>query len=151
MSTTPTVDSREGHALLACNYWVPCERIEIFESAHPMPDAESVEAAQRMLATVGDLTADDVVLCLMSGGASSLLVAPLEGLSGAKHQRDELRPPPPFGNQWRTRSSGAPSSATGRTAACIVRFLPRSCASLRLAVLAFFTYPCKRCSRLCMA
>src|SRR5262245_32818772 len=46
---------------------------------HPVPDAASV--ARRMLETVRDLSADDVVLCLMSGGASSLLVAPIAGLT----------------------------------------------------------------------
>ena len=70
-----------GFVVTRDGYGVPCERIEIFESAHPVPDARSVEAARRMLATVRDLTPDDVVLCLMSGGASSLLVAPIEGLT----------------------------------------------------------------------
>jgi len=70
-----------GFVVTRDGYGVPCERIEIFESAHPVPDARSVEAARRMLAAVRDLTPDDVVLCLMSGGASSLLVAPIEGLT----------------------------------------------------------------------
>lgn len=70
-----------GFVVTRYGYAVPCERIEIFESAHPVPDARSVEGAQRMLAIVRDLTRDDLVLCLMSGGASSLLVAPIEGLT----------------------------------------------------------------------
>jgi len=53
----------------------------ILEAAHPVPDANSVEGARRMLAEVSVLGADDAVLCLMSGGASSLLVAPLSGLT----------------------------------------------------------------------
>lgn len=56
-------------------------RIDILEAAHPVPDRSSVDAAERMLAEVKDLTADDLVLCLMSGGASSLLVLPAQGLS----------------------------------------------------------------------
>ena len=70
-----------GFVVTRYGYGTPCARIEIFESAHPVPDAKSLEAGQRMLATVRKLTRDDVVLCLMSGGASSLLVAPLEGLT----------------------------------------------------------------------
>jgi hydroxypyruvate reductase len=68
-----------GLVVTRYGYAVPCKRIEIFESAHPVPDAASVEGARRMLDTVRGLSADDVVLCLMSGGASSLLVAPIEG------------------------------------------------------------------------
>ncbi len=56
-------------------------RIEILEAAHPVPDSASVDAAERMLSEVAGLTEDDLVLCLMSGGASSLLVLPVEGLS----------------------------------------------------------------------
>ena len=70
-----------GFVVTRYGYAVPCKRITIFESAHPVPDAASVEGAHRMLETVRNLTPDDVVLCLMSGGASSLLVAPLAGLT----------------------------------------------------------------------
>ena len=56
-------------------------RIEVLEAAHPVPDQASVVAAERMLAEVQGLTADDLVLCLMSGGASSLLSLPVDGLS----------------------------------------------------------------------
>jgi hydroxypyruvate reductase len=75
-----------GFVVTRDGYAVPCKRIEIFESAHPVPDARSVEGAQRLLATVRGLTADDVVLCLMSGGASSLVVAPIAGLTLADKQ-----------------------------------------------------------------
>jgi hydroxypyruvate reductase len=70
-----------GFVVTRYGYAVPCKRITIFESAHPVPDAASVEGARRMLETVRNLSADDVVLCLMSGGASSLLVAPIDGLT----------------------------------------------------------------------
>ncbi|HTS21046.1 MAG TPA: glycerate kinase [Casimicrobiaceae bacterium] len=70
-----------GFVVTRYGYAVPCRRIEIFESAHPVPDAASVEGARRMLETVRDRRADDLVLCLMSGGASSLLVAPIDGLT----------------------------------------------------------------------
>ncbi|MEP5871765.1 MAG: DUF4147 domain-containing protein, partial [Marinomonas sp.] len=52
---------------------VPCESIEIIESAHPVPDEGSFAAARRMINLVEDLGADDTVLALISGGGSSLL------------------------------------------------------------------------------
>ena len=57
------------------------QRIEIVEAAHPVPDAAGLAAAQRILQLVHGLTADDLVLCLISGGGSALLTLPAEGLS----------------------------------------------------------------------
>lgn len=65
---------------------VPCKRIEIIEAAHPVPDAAGEIAAQRLLAFVQGLTADDLVLCLISGGGSALLPLPLPGLTLAHKQ-----------------------------------------------------------------
>ncbi|MEB5967380.1 glycerate kinase [Comamonas testosteroni] len=62
-------------------------RIEIVEAAHPVPDAASMVAAQRILALTQDLTSDDLVLSLISGGGSSLLVLPVEGLTLDDKQR----------------------------------------------------------------
>src|SRR5881227_2149549 len=70
-----------GLVVTRYGYAVPCKRIEIIESAHPVPDAASVTAARRMLQTVAGLSAHDVVLCLISGGGSALMVAPLESLT----------------------------------------------------------------------
>jgi len=70
-----------GLVVTRYGYAVPCERIEIIEAAHPVPDAAGEVAAQRMLQLVQGLTADDLVLCLISGGGSSLLPLPLPGLS----------------------------------------------------------------------
>jgi hydroxypyruvate reductase len=67
-------------------YAVPCQRIEIVEAAHPVPDAAGIIAAERIHALVQGLSADDTVLCLISGGGSSLLALPLEGLSLADKQ-----------------------------------------------------------------
>jgi len=62
-------------------------RIELVEAAHPVPDQAGLDAAQRILALTQRLTADDLVLCLISGGGSSLLTLPAEGLTLADKQR----------------------------------------------------------------
>jgi len=56
-------------------------RIEIAEAAHPVPDAAGLQAAERMLALTHGLAADDLVLCLISGGGSALLTLPCKGLT----------------------------------------------------------------------
>ena len=70
-----------GLVVTRYGYGVPCERIEIVEAAHPVPDAAGMHAAQRMLEKVGGLTEDDLVLCLISGGGSALLPLPAAGLT----------------------------------------------------------------------
>jgi len=75
-----------GLVVTRYGYAVPCRRLEIVESAHPVPDAAGLRAAERMLALVGDLTEDDLVLCLISGGGSALLPLPAEGLTLADKQ-----------------------------------------------------------------
>ena len=62
------------------------KRIELVEAAHPVPDAAGMQAAERMLALTQGLTADDLVLCLISGGGSSLLTLPAEGMTLADKQ-----------------------------------------------------------------
>lgn len=61
--------------------------IEVLEAAHPVPDAAGVVAAERMLELTQGLTEHDLVLCLISGGASALLTLPCEGLDLADKQR----------------------------------------------------------------
>ena len=70
-----------GLVVTRYGYAVPCERIEIVEAAHPVPDAAGREAAQRMLRTVQGLSADDLVICLISGGGSALLPLPGDGIT----------------------------------------------------------------------
>ena len=70
-----------GLVVTRYDYAVPCERIEIVEAAHPVPDPNGLKAAQRILDMVRGLTADDLVLCLISGGGSSLMTLPAEGLT----------------------------------------------------------------------
>jgi hydroxypyruvate reductase len=75
-----------GLVLTRYGYAVPCRHIEIAEAAHPVPDANGEKTARRMLEAVRGLGADDLVVCLMSGGASALLALPAEGLTLADKQ-----------------------------------------------------------------
>ena len=75
-----------GLVVTRYGYGVPCERIEIVEAAHPVPDAAGLAAAHRIHALVQGLTATDMVLCLISGGGSSLLALPIAGLTLADKQ-----------------------------------------------------------------
>jgi hydroxypyruvate reductase len=70
-----------GLVVTRYGYGVPCHHIEIVEAAHPVPDAAGLAAARRTLDMVKGLGADDLVLCLISGGGSSLLALPIEGLT----------------------------------------------------------------------
>jgi glycerate 2-kinase len=75
-----------GLVVTRYGYAVPCERIQIVEAAHPVPDAAGLTAARHMMETVGGLREDDLVLCLISGGGSSLLPLPLPGVTLADKQ-----------------------------------------------------------------
>ena len=68
------VVTRYGHA-------VDCRRIEIVEAAHPVPDPAGRKAADRILGLARDAGAEDLVLCLISGGGSALLSLPAPGLT----------------------------------------------------------------------
>lgn len=73
------VITRHGHA-------APCRHIEVVEAAHPVPDAAGLDATARLLALARSAGPDDLVLVLVSGGGSSLLVAPGAGLTLADKQ-----------------------------------------------------------------
>jgi glycerate 2-kinase len=75
-----------GLVVTRYGYAVPCERIEIVEAAHPVPDEAGMKAARRILGLVAGLSADDLVICLISGGGSSLLVLPSDDLELADKQ-----------------------------------------------------------------
>ncbi|WP_051591744.1 glycerate kinase [Cupriavidus sp. SK-4] len=77
----------EGLVVTRYGYAVPCSRIEIVEAAHPVPDDAGLAASQRMLAMVAGLAEDDLVICLVSGGGSSLLPLPLAGITLDDKQR----------------------------------------------------------------
>jgi glycerate 2-kinase len=61
-------------------------RIELLHAGHPVPDQASVAAAERLLALAGEAKADDLVLVLLSGGASALACLPVEGMTLADKQ-----------------------------------------------------------------
>jgi hydroxypyruvate reductase len=71
----------EGLIVTRYGHGVPCEKIEIVEAAHPVPDDAGSKAAARMLALVNGLTMDDLVVALISGGGSALLSLPAPGIS----------------------------------------------------------------------
>ena len=62
-------------------YATPCERIEIVEAAHPVPDAAGLLGARRLLEKLSGLSHDDLVVALISGGGSALLPQPAPGIS----------------------------------------------------------------------
>ena len=70
-----------GLVVTRYGYAVPCQRIEIVEAAHPVPDAAGLHAARRILDLVSGVSADDLVVCLISGGGSALLALPADGLT----------------------------------------------------------------------
>ena len=76
----------EGLVVTRYGYQQPCKRIEIVQASHPVPDAAGLAASKRIAALVTGLTADDLVIALISGGGSSLLVAPGDGLTLADKQ-----------------------------------------------------------------
>jgi hydroxypyruvate reductase len=76
---TGFVTTRHGYAL-------PTRHLEIVEAGHPVPDAASAAAAERALALARSAGKDDLVLVLLSGGASALWTAPVDGVSFSAKQ-----------------------------------------------------------------
>lgn len=95
------VVTRYGHA-------VPTTSIEIVEAAHPVPDEAGLGAARRILQLVREAGPDDLVVALISGGASALLSLPAEGVTLADKQalnRALLRSGAPIGEMNLVRKS----------------------------------------------
>src|SRR5258707_10023858 len=63
----------EGLVVTRYGHGVPCKHIEVVEASHPIPDEASQAGAQRLLGLLANLSTDDLALCLISGGGSSLL------------------------------------------------------------------------------
>ncbi|WP_201863114.1 glycerate kinase type-2 family protein [Microvirga soli] len=95
------VVTRYGHA-------APTRSVEIVEASHPVPDEAGVNAARRILALAQQAGPDDLVVCLMSGGASALLSLPAEGVTLADKQslnRALLKSGAPIGEMNLVRKS----------------------------------------------
>ncbi|WP_343713586.1 glycerate-2-kinase family protein, partial [Inquilinus sp.] len=71
----------EGLVVTRYGHGTPTDRIEVVEAAHPVPDAAGRAAAGRILDLARAAGPDDLVVCLISGGASALLSLPAEGLT----------------------------------------------------------------------
>jgi len=71
----------EGLVVTRYRHDVPCARVEVVEAAHPVPDAAGRGAAGRILELAQGLAADDLLICLISGGGSALLALPAPGVT----------------------------------------------------------------------
>ncbi|MBB4121880.1 glycerate kinase type-2 family protein [Martelella radicis] len=71
----------EGVVVTRYGHEAPCEKIEILSASHPVPDEAGERAARRILEAVSDLSEDDLVIVLISGGGSALLSLPPQGLT----------------------------------------------------------------------
>jgi len=77
----------EGLVVTRYGHSVTCNRIDVVEAAHPVPDRVGRDAASRILELAQSLGQDDLLLCLISGGGSALLTFPGEGISFEEKQQ----------------------------------------------------------------
>lgn len=70
-----------GLVTVKAGYALPLRRIMLREGGHPLPDAAGAAAAEEMLSLLAGLSPRDLVICLISGGGSSLLTLPHRGLT----------------------------------------------------------------------
>lgn len=71
----------KGLVVVKYGHTLPLEHVELAEAAHPVPDEAGVNATQSLLALAGEAREGDVVICLVTGGASALTPAPVAGVS----------------------------------------------------------------------
>ena len=76
-----------GLVVVKTGHGLPTKRITVTEAGHPVPDRAGLEAAKRLRDRVGELGPRDLLIVLLSGGASSLIPAPVEGVSLADKQQ----------------------------------------------------------------
>jgi glycerate 2-kinase len=76
----------EGSIIVPYGHGADCRWIKVIEASHPVPDEAGVAAAAEILENVSNLSADDTVVCLISGGGSSLLCLPAQGVSLVEKQ-----------------------------------------------------------------
>lgn len=70
-----------GVVIVKYEHHAPTQRVELIEAGHPVPDENGVRGAERITELLGQLVGDDLVFCLISGGGSALLPAPVPGVS----------------------------------------------------------------------
>jgi hydroxypyruvate reductase len=68
-------------------HMAPVTRVVIHEAGHPMPDAAGVQGAEAIMQVAQQARVDDLVFCLLSGGGSALMPAPLPGMTLAEKQQ----------------------------------------------------------------
>jgi glycerate 2-kinase len=98
----------EGLVVTRYGHGAPTRQIEIVEASHPVPDQAGFDAAQRILALAKSAGPDDLVVCLISGGASALLSLPADGITLGDKQainRALLRSGAPIGEMNLVRKS----------------------------------------------
>jgi glycerate 2-kinase len=76
----------EGIAITRHGYGRPTQRVRMIEAGHPVPDAAGLAGAEAMLALADTADANDLMLVLLSGGASANLIAPTAGITLAEKQ-----------------------------------------------------------------
>ena len=76
----------EGLVITRYGHSVDCKNIDIIEASHPVPDKAGVRGAERLFSLTHNLTKDDLVICLISGGASALLSLPAKGITASEKQ-----------------------------------------------------------------
>ncbi|HXJ08326.1 MAG TPA: DUF4147 domain-containing protein, partial [Burkholderiales bacterium] len=77
----------DGIAVTRYQHGLPTRRIRVIEAGHPVPDAAGESAAREILSKAGTLQENDLLLALLSGGGSSLLAFPVQGLDMAELKR----------------------------------------------------------------
>lgn len=80
-NTWPSDAQLDGLAVTRYGHALPTHRIKVTEAGHPIPDEQGEQASREILAAVRALTSEDLLLCLFSGGGSSLLSLPVDGIS----------------------------------------------------------------------
>jgi len=72
---------KAGIGVTKYGHTLPLERIKLFEAGHPLPDKEGGQATEAILGLLSEAKEEDLILCLLSGGGSALLFAPVRGIS----------------------------------------------------------------------
>ncbi len=131
------LDRVTGFVTTRHGFGLPTDKIEIVEAGHPVPDESSAVAALRALEMAATAGPDDVVLVLMSGGASALWSAPVDGVTAADKQaltKQLLRSGAPIGDMNTVRRHlsrikggrlAAAASHAGRVLTLAISDVPR--------------------------